>query len=143
MYYKDIKNHFLTEKAPLILVEKQKYGENLYIINNITDLEKISLNILKYRVKNKYIYKPEKEYCKPSLTKEQIDCLPEGKIKIIAKEEYRDYLQNEKAYNVMLEEYNLANKALKEKNGKIAYDILWDRCFFEYEYIHIEYPVNI
>jgi hypothetical protein len=84
-----------------------------------------------------FLVKPEYPES-PELSQEDIDRLPNGRIKKEALEDLEFYKNSRKEYEQDLKEYNTAKEALKNNDGEIAYFIIMRRGEYEYEKIQIE-----
>lgn len=102
------------------------------------------LRVLKDRMKSGAYYSnpnlPENQPEKPSLTPEQAAALPEGKVKKMAMLEIDNYIQGIKNWEHQKSFWDDANKAIKNKDGWLAYECLMGRAQYQYEGIRISNP---
>ena len=132
-------NEVVTNK---ILIDTNKDGEDYYSIPTLKDLYKVSLYILNYRFDNgyfvKYEYGPPKEL---DYTEEDIEKMPES-----FRKEAKTKLDNNKSHNKNCkkcdDEYSIVEKAINEKDGELAFDII-KKNHQEYEDIKIVEPRKI
>jgi hypothetical protein len=124
-----------------ILIDKGKYGDGYFAIPTLKDLYKVCLFILKDRFEMNYFFKYNEFPKELDYTEEDIEKMPES-FRKDAKEKLKTnkkYISDCKEVN---REYELAEKALKEKNGALAYEILRNRDG-EYEKFEIIEPRKI
>lgn len=118
-----------------ILIEHNKYGENYYSIPTLNDLYKVSLHILEERLENKFFCKsniPEKlDYTYYDIEKLPESFRKDAKSKLDGRNKYIKECEEAN------KEFDLIEKALNEKNGQLALQILKNRIDFEYEKIEI------
>lgn len=120
----------------LVLIKlKGKHSEEYYVCNDLEEFYENCLYIIWQRYQSGYyFYEPEMPEIKAtSLTKEQVEALPEGKVKTAAIEEiqHNDSLMREYRENV--DQWNKLMLALKDRRGEIAIQILEHRSDWEYE----------
>lgn len=119
---------------PELLILREKHGEGYYLINNDKKLFEVSLVILKTRFNEGWYYDPdESEIPKASLTKEQIEALPEGHVKQVAVREMNSIKREIRLYKESMKSYKNIKKAIKDSDGRMAYMCLMDRRDGEYE----------
>jgi hypothetical protein len=104
-----------------IVIFKEKYGNRHFIINNAEEFCDVAYKIFLQRVEeNWYYFDDVEEIEKPSMTQEEIDKLPDGKIKSFAQKE--------------MSQYNAAVKnAAESQKGKKIYDRALDETVDLYE----------
>lgn len=143
---KYLQQHLTRMKWPQLLILKDKHSTSHYLCKDQEALGLACLSILKQRLDPRYGYLqhpgPESEIygLKEELTKEAAGALPEpyrkqalGVIAANAK------LRREWAEAVA--QYENAKQAVKQKDGMLAYQILFDRRDYEYEGFDIEAPI--
>ena len=119
-----------------ILILNDKGGDRYFLAEPEAKLHAAALLILKERIDPKYpfIVEPETpEIPEGMLEPAQLDALPEGEIKKIARGQRKNYDLLMRQYDNDLDQWKRIQKAIKEKDGKAAYKILQERQHHEYE----------
>lgn len=126
---------------PRLLVLAEKHGKRFFHIPDEATLFKFALSILKERHKAGYWYgkpdakdKPET----PDVKAEEIDNLPKS-LQDDARKKLRQYANELSAYERDVEAYEAIVKAIREKDGRAAWALLYDRRDYEYESIELEH----
>jgi hypothetical protein len=133
---------------PFALTFKEKYGNNVYLIDCEGELFKVALEILKERYSLCYYPKNEKD-CLKDLEKatkiktdlERIDYAKNHDPHL--NDAYRDATIECNSAKLEMEFIKRLKVALKEKNGQPAWEILRERRRHEYEGFDIDYFKNI
>lgn len=128
----------LTE--PSVLVLKEKHDDLYFHVPDEATLHKVALDILTKRLKSgDWYYDLRQDVPKsPELTKEQIEALPDGRIKEIARKEVDNYQSRLRSYQHEVEDYVNLQRAVKDKDGKAAWRALLRRHCGEYEQVRLE-----
>jgi len=125
-----------------VLLEKGKHDNNCYYaIPTLSDLYKVSLYLLKIRMDSGYIQKWDVR--EPlDYTEDDVEKMPKS-----LQKKAKDALESNKRIIASDKENNrnfeLAEKAIKEENGRLADRIIDGRIGYEYEEIEIITPINI
>jgi hypothetical protein len=122
-----------------VLVAREKHGTR--ILNALTrkDCYASALLLLTERFTDSYWYhKPEPPSGKPELTQDQIEALPDGEVKDLAKKQWKRFEKRNKRYEDALVQYNEIVLAVESEDGKLAYQCLYDRADHEYEGVSLE-----
>lgn len=130
------------EYIPGVVVCEEKHGNRYYHAPDETTLHKIALMILGGRLKAGYWYykptakdKPKApDYTNPT----EIDTL-RGEIKAKAVSALRGFQSEMKRYEQDVEDFNDIERAVKEQDGKLAWEILRFRSGGEYEKVALEF----
>ena len=121
-----------------VLLNKTKHSNDYYSIPTLKDLHKVALSILSDRFESGYFSKldipAELDY-----TYEDIEKMPES-FQVAAKYKLVDNKKNIRDCENNNKEYDLAKKAIDEKNGLLAWSIIKNRN--EYEEIEIINPIT-
>jgi hypothetical protein len=133
-----------------ILVLKEKHGTRYFDIDTFEKLQDVCLDILKERLDPKYGYishpglLEEAWGCREPylLSDEDIAALPVA-LQATATQKRRDYRKYKAEWQLDLDIWNEANKAVKLQDGEAAYDILDARRDHEYEGLCFEYLENV
>lgn len=129
----------MPKLGPRILVLKEKHDTSYYDVATDEKLHKVALQIVKERLGD-WIMKPDPpgkadEY---NLTSEQVAALPEG-----LRKTYLSNLNHNKRmwreYEKQKAQYEAAVKAVEEKDGKLAFEVMKARQDYEYEEFSLEY----
>lgn len=122
-----------------ILILHEKHGTYYWPAETDTELYHSALKILTGRfMQNAYYYEPDKPRNNSELSLEEINKLPnDSKIKDFAIKNYISYIKNLKCYDSDLLIWEDINKAVKEKDGKLAWQCLRDRSDCEYERVKL------
>lgn len=134
----------LDEFTPQILRCDDKHVEMFYVVKSKQDLYDAALEILEGRI-DYYIV----EYDKPTLseennmTDEQIAALPVG-LQDEAMKLRKRYREEWKWYEEQNKDYTDAKQALKERDGKLAWDVIKRRSDegHEYEMVYLTHAAN-
>ncbi len=128
--------------SPRVLVEFQKDG-TVYWNATGERLFAVALQILRQRVKYGIIPSVEtvqawkQQSPGPELTKEQIDALPEGRIKTAAANQRTQALLRQIDFDDLIVKTIQIEKAIQEKDGVAAWIILTERSSYEYERVEL------
>lgn len=119
----------------------EKHGNRNVIAETSEGFFDLFLEVLKDRIESHYFTEPD-EPQKPSITEDTVKSLPEGPTKKAAQQELNSYKRSLVCYKEEKLEWDTANKAINEKNGRLAYSILKNRSDkgAEYEGITVEQP---
>lgn len=118
------------------LVAQEKHGTRVFDATTETALHKSALALVAERLKIGWYYEPE-EPKKPELTKEQVEALPEGKIRKEAKRQHRDYRQELEEHEEDVEFWQNVQTALETQDGALAWKCLQHRDDHEYEQVYL------
>lgn len=127
---------------PSVLVEHGKHGESYHHVPDDEALEKVALHILKERMKSGHFYYKPDEPKAPDFTKETIDSLP-ASMQEQARKKWESYVDELEGSKQDLAWFETAERALQEKDGRIAWKCLHERRDAEYEKISIEPYVRV
>jgi hypothetical protein len=128
--------------SPRVLVEFQKDG-TVYWDATGERLFAVALHILRRRVANGMIPSAEtveawkQQSPAPELTKEQIDALPEGRVKTAAVNQRTQALLKQIDFNDLIVKVLVIAKAIREKDGVAAWIVLTERSSYEYERVEL------
>lgn len=106
-----------------ILIIEDKADPSYYDISTSTRLRNTALALLYDWQKWCPVVMPDAPEL-PSMTKEEIEKLPEGPVRVAAKAEQSSHEAEQKNYDGMVQHYNNVGTALKERNGELAWDCL-------------------
>ena len=119
-----------------ILVVEEKHGSRYFDARTDDLLFAAALKLIGERMDSRYafIVKPDEPEYEKELTDDQIRALPEGSSpRRVAEEIKKQNLRRRREYDDELLWYDTAVKAVKEKNGKLAFSVLRHRQDYEYE----------
>lgn len=119
---------------PQLLVLKDKHEDSYYLVNDVDALWRTALAILEKRIKDRYIQEPYalRENQVEEVSDDIIDKLPDA----MRAKAYKDKAYNQKAktrHDRDVAQWADIQKALKDGNGVLAYEVLRDRKDAEYE----------
>lgn len=120
---------------PMLLVFNEKHGDRYFNVPNDEALFAAALKIVTERFEQGYWYVEPEENEKPAapdFTKEQIATLPES-MREAAQKKLREYERSLHDYNELVDGYARIKKAVDEKDGRVAWEVIRDRCDAEYE----------
>lgn len=122
------------------MVLHEKHGELHFHIPDEATLFRVALDIVAKRLKAGHWYIDPKDYVPkdPGMTKEQAEALPEGPIKRAALQEVVSYQRRLSEYHGFKESWDDIQKAVKEKDGKLAWRVLRDYSDGEYQRVSLE-----
>ena len=120
-------------EEPMLLIFNEKHGNRYFEIANDEALFKAALKIVTERLKAGYWYEKPRA-CPKALdyTLAEIVSMPKS-LQPQAEKALRVYEGELAAHNDEVEEYTKIERAVAEKNGRIAYEILRSREDAEYE----------
>jgi hypothetical protein len=125
-------------KEPQLLVFEEKHGNRYFYIPDDKTLAAAALKVLTERYEEGYwYYEPGEKPKAPDFTKEQITTLPES-MRPAAEKKLREYEAACRQYATEVEDYERIVKAVKTKDGKLAWKALYDRQDGEYERVKLE-----
>ncbi len=128
--------------SPRVLVEFQKDG-TVYWDATGERLFAVALHILRQRVEYGIIPSVEmvqawkQQSPGPELTEEQIDALPEGRVKTAAANQRAQALLRQIDFEDLIVKTIQIEKAIQEKDGVAAWIILTERSSYEYERVEL------
>jgi hypothetical protein len=127
-------------EEPKLLVLHEKHGELYFHIPDEPTLFKVALDIVTKRAKSGYWYIDPEEYkpITPSMTKEAAEALPEGPARKAALQEQATYKRERAVYADALETAEYIAKAINEKDGRAAWQVLRDHSDGEYQRVSLE-----
>jgi len=131
--------------TPGVIVLKEKHGTRYYWALTREERNASALAILTERWNNgnsDYYYDPFKnkqESAKPELTLEQVNALPDGKIKQMALKEHNTSDRRRRQQLEAEELYLEIKRAVEEEDGQLAWSALSWRGDYEYEGFYIEH----
>ena len=134
---------WIPKQYPYILIAEEKDDTRYFVLNSKEDLFKVCLKLLKERATLGYWYNQDEPTSPPGIppyTKEEMEGL-KGKAKEGAMEEWLTYNSYLREYEIQKQLATDIKKALKEKNGELAFRVL-DARGYEYEQIKLERPEN-
>lgn len=135
-------------KYPFLLSFNEKHGSYHYLIRSIPELYEISLQILTERYEDGWynvgvIPTLDELFQKAvGVGVEAFDALPQGikdNLKSKAEMARKDYAYYTEAAQFL----EAAEQAIKDKNGKVAFQLLRDHADSEYEGFNFEYFSNV
>lgn len=123
-----------------VLVFKEKHGSVYYVVDNDDELFAVALAVVSGRLAMGYYYYDPGPAPTIDLTKEKIAFLPESlqddaRRRLKEHKQRLDFWRNESAI------WDVLNKAVKEGDGRRAWEALQDRRDWEYEGYSLE-PVQ-
>lgn len=125
---------------PSVLICHEKHVKWYFYVDSDAALFAIALQILTARLKSKYYYyAPDADALKnPGMTKGDAERLPEGRIRDVALQQVHAYESKLREFKEAQLDWDELQSAIKEKDGKKAWQVLWSRSDSEYERITIE-----
>lgn len=125
-------------ERPSVLILKDKHCTRVFRAGSEEELYASALKILKERSTGDYAYitdpREDGSYGKePEVSREQIAALPKGGLRTAGEEQWKQYDLEQGYYKKECESWDLAQKALAEKDGKAAFAVLRRRRDYEYE----------
>lgn len=128
-------------KEPMLLVFKEKHGDRYYHVVDDKMLLAVALKILTERFEEGYWYGEPSDLPDPpkapDFTKEQVEAMPES-LRPAAYKKLHDYAVAMRQYNEEVDDYRRIEKAVREKDGREAWQALNDRSDAEYEGFNLE-----
>jgi hypothetical protein len=111
-----------------IVIFKEKHSDRYFAIPDIDTFCKVALKIVTERFKEGW-YGDESDYSidEPGLSREQVEALPEGKIKHDAMKRIADYEAELKGKARYLVDYKTSKRVVKEKDAPGALMFLLQR----------------
>lgn len=117
-----------------VLIFEEKHGNRYFHVSNDKELQAASLQVLTDRHKAGCWYpKPEESDVKPS----ELDKLPASLQKAV-NESWSEYSHAMRDYNQEVVEYKTIDRAVRDKDGEAAWNILNARKDAEYEGLQLE-----
>lgn len=127
-------------EEPMVLILHEKHGELHFHVPDESALFKIALDIVDKRLRAGHWYLDPKDYepKNPGMTKEQAEALPEGPIRKAALDEIGRHQRQLNEYRWIKEGWETIQKAVKEKDGRLAWRVLRDHSDGEYQRATLE-----
>ena len=129
--------------GPRVLIQSWKHGKNYYDATG-RNLGPAALEALQFSVEAGYIWSVEdtKKYIKepapPDLSREQIAALPDGEIKQFAEKQVQRYERDIEDRREAILQAEQTERALANRDGRLAWKILQERSDYEYEHVFLE-----
>lgn len=120
-----------------VLVLHEKHGRLYYHIPNLEELHKVALKVLWGRMTSGNWYVEPQEPESPGFTEEAIQALPKA-LQTDARLTLVNYRRAVHEYEAEAEWFQDAQRALKEQDGKSAWQLLTARNDAEYERVTLE-----
>jgi len=128
-----IENRYAHKAFPKLLVVTEKHGEEYYLINDIDGLLRAALAIVLRRSEEGYWYhKPEKSKLKEEVAEDVLVKLPSD-LYAKAMEAKQYNIKIEKDFQRDMVAWEMIQKAVNEKDGVSAFQVIDDRKDYEYE----------
>ena len=130
--------------SPGILVFREKHGNRYFHVPTENHLYAACLSVLKDRFEDDWYYDPYREKRDswdpepPQMTTEEIENLPEGSIRVAARQQHSKYAEWARERDDGHKEYVRIKEAVENRDGMEAYAILRSRSDGEYEGFTIE-----
>ena len=123
---------------PSVLVVKEKHGTWYIYVPDVETLYRRALGLLTDRLESGYWYSECSKPVSPGFTLKDVEAFPEGAIKSLALRQLKDYEDTLKYWAADTADFADLKKAVEEKDGKRAWDILKQRSRYEYESVVLE-----
>lgn len=124
---------------PSLLVLHEKHGDIYFHIPDEARLLVVALDILEKRDRAGYwYYEPDGPPKPPELSAGDIAKLPDGKTKDFALNAIREYNLVKRGYDNDVENVAARKKAIAEKNGRAAWQVLREHRDGEYQRVSLE-----
>ena len=133
--YSNVEHSFYPEKDfdPVLLVFGEKYGDNYFLLRQVEELFAVALKVLSERFSQGW-------YCEPKFNNKDFKLLSDDIIKSLSVKMRDEYLNDKerherdiREFNEMKKQYSLIKKAIKDKDGELALELLSERKDYEYE----------
>ncbi len=131
---------WLSQGKMLLIILEGKHGNQEAIATSEAAFIAFCLCILTERMETGDYYLEPEAPKKPVLTVEQSQALPEGKIRQAAMDEFASYRREMEYYANEKIFWDNATRAIKSRDGWLAYECLMERQDAEYEGIRISTP---
>jgi len=128
----DLENRYSNSKWPQLLILKDKHENDYFLINDIDALLRAALQIINMRIEQRYYYEPKVEALHEEVPDDVVDRLPEAmKKKALSDKSSNKYAA--KRYERAMEQWQLIQKVIIEKDGLSAFHVMDDRKDHKYE----------
>jgi hypothetical protein len=121
------------------LIFREKHGNRYFNAGSVEEAGKVCLKVLKERHGSWWENDEECEVFIPSLTRDQVIELPDGRVKDAAVTEWKEWEKVSKLGQVHKLFCDACSAALKNKDGEAAIELLFSRRDYEYENVEITY----
>lgn len=127
-------------EEPSLLICHEKHGDLHFHVPDEDAVFHTALDIVTKRLKAGHWYVNPKDYepKNPGMTKEQAEALPEGPIRKAALQEIASHQRQIREYEGFKESWDAIHKAISEKDGRLAWQVLRDYSDGEYQRVSIE-----
>jgi len=121
-----------------LIVLKEKHGTSFLNASTESKLHRAALSVVEARLHPQWGHYYEEDPPEPiNITQEDIDKLPDGRGKDALIKQLENYREEVAAYERDNRTYLNAKKAIKTKDGKLAWQILQSRDDWEYEGVYL------
>lgn len=127
-------------EEPSLIICHEKHGDIYFHVKDEEAVFRVALDIVTKRLRAGHWYVDPKDYepKNPSMTKEQAEALPEGPVKKAALQEHTSHKRAVQEYLGLKETWELIHKAVNEKDGRSAWQVLRDYSDGEYQRVSVE-----
>lgn len=122
--------HTLSE--PCVMVVAEKHDERHFYITGLEDLERVALRLITERVENGWI-SASRDAVMPPVPKEVVLEWPESPMRFYGLDQWDLYERRVTEDETRRRQWELARRAIDERNGTLALIVLTERCDHEYE----------
>lgn len=120
----------------VVLVFQEKHGDRKFKVPTVESLYKVALKVLADRMEYDIVEPDDSDRPNIGFTKEDLTNgkFPEGSLILAAAQKvWKDAQSQDSEYQIAAQQLKDATKALKEKDGALAFSVLESRNDWEYE----------
>lgn len=126
---------------PSLLVLNEKHGDRYFHVEDDAALFRAALTVVLQRYKEGYWYANPMDCDQPKnpgMTMEQAKTLPDGPIRVAAVAAVNQYRQACREVDDLTDTWNIIQKAVNDRDGRLAWQVLRDYSDGEYQRVSIE-----
>jgi hypothetical protein len=124
-----------------ILILHEKHGDRFYAVPTLDALYAAAVATIIERNEEGWFYEPDQPDIMPFM-KEQIDALPAGETKDSLTKLYEDKQRQLTQYAQDLKDWYVIQQAIKEEDGRTAWQVMRQHKSYEYEDWNIETAID-
>lgn len=121
-----------------VVVCKEKHGTRYYVVESEKELFRLSLNVLRGRLKSGHFYhEPPGRPAPPDFRAEDIPGMP-ASLREAATRQWGRYTTDMRDWERSVDQWTKVNRAASEADGSLAWEVLRERSDHEYESVALE-----
>jgi hypothetical protein len=116
-----------------LLVVKEKHGDRYFAVPTLEALYRVALSLIQERFESDYFYEPEEFEPSEDFPKEELTKIKKSPYGEEFLKNYQTNAQRKEDHDAEAKDYVQIETAIKDKDGRLAWYIVINRKFCEYE----------